>query len=108
MLDNKSALVDNWSKQDVHSDTAILEAEHNQSTLDIRTDLPGLPKQLLYWSPWLMSLMYWEVLDALQRALLGYSLWGPCNKLKKYAYFNPCFSSHSFTSNGAGSAPASD
>lgn len=47
MLDNKSVLVDNWNKQDVHSDTAISEAEHNQSTQGIRTDLPGLPKQLL-------------------------------------------------------------
>jgi hypothetical protein len=65
MLDNKSTWVDNWSKQDVHSDTAILEAEHNQSTLGIRTDLPGLLKQLLYWSPWLMNLMSWEVLDTL-------------------------------------------
>lgn len=54
-LDNKSAWVDNWSKQDVHSDTAILEAGHNQSRLGIRTDLPSLPKQLLCWSPWLMS-----------------------------------------------------
>jgi len=58
MLDNKSVSVDNWNKQDVHSDTAILEAEHNQSTQGIRTDLPGLPKRLLCWSPWLMSLMY--------------------------------------------------
>jgi hypothetical protein len=74
MLDNKSAWVDNWSTQDVHSDTAILEVEHNQSTLGIRTDLPGLPKQLLYWSPWLMSLMYWEVLDVLLTALPDYSL----------------------------------
>jgi len=58
MLDNKSVSVDNWNKQDVHSDTAISEAEHNQSTQGIRTDLPGLPKQLLCWSPWLMNLMY--------------------------------------------------
>lgn len=45
MLDNKSAWVDNWSKQDVHSDTAILEAERNQSRLGIQTDLPGLLNQ---------------------------------------------------------------
>jgi hypothetical protein len=74
MLDNKSTWVDNWSKQYVHSDTAKFEAEHNQSTLGIRTDLPGLTKQLLYWSPWLMNLMYREVLDALLPALMpGYS-----------------------------------
>jgi len=58
MLDNKSAWDDNWSKQDVHSDIAILEAGHNQNRLGIRTDLRGLPKQLLCSSPWLMSLMY--------------------------------------------------